>query len=126
MTSPTTQHRLQKSGTTMENAKAPRRRVENLAIEECKTMVPATSNYEVEQKMSEQMTNKVETSFASGELYNSRQNQTILDASLNGFCPTLINSCNENIEALFKPKATLSISITQEVYQEIQNLNSIK
>ncbi|KAL4341100.1 hypothetical protein GQ457_08G009800 [Hibiscus cannabinus] len=125
VTSPTSQQRLQNSGATMENAKAPRRRVENLAIEECKIIVPATSIYEVEQKMSEQMTNKVETSFASGELYNSRQNQKILDASLNGFCPTLINSCNENIEALCKPKATLSISFTQEVYQNIQNLNPL-
>ncbi|KAL4387335.1 hypothetical protein GQ457_09G012790 [Hibiscus cannabinus] len=125
MASPTTQHRLQNSDATMENAKAPRRRVENLAIEECKIMVPTTSNYEVEHKMSEQMKNKVETSLASGELYNSRQNQTILDASLNGFCPTLINSGNENIEALFKPKATLSISISQEAYQEIQNIHSL-
>ncbi|KAK8495338.1 hypothetical protein V6N11_057822 [Hibiscus sabdariffa] len=49
--SPATQHRLQKTGATTDNAKTPRRRVENLTIEECKIMVPAASCNEVEQKM---------------------------------------------------------------------------
>ncbi|KAK8607350.1 hypothetical protein V6N13_053091 [Hibiscus sabdariffa] len=123
--SPVTQQRLPAAGAPEDNVKAPKRRVKNLAIEERKLGVSAANSDNIEQKMSKQSTNKVNPSISYGEMCKPRTSQKNLEAGLNGFCPTLINTSHENRVVQVKPIIKSSSSLSHDMLQAFHLFSSM-